>query len=277
MSSSFSTETTLVADAAVAGRFTTELSADWNAPVYPHGGVTTALAVRAMQQHFEEPLRSVHALFVSPVPPGPIAVDVTVLRRGRTMSQAVATLTTAGGTGLVATAAFGADRPGFEFTDVVMPEVAPPQRCRSFGSTAAAEGYELPPLWRNLEGRTALGHAPWETQARTSSEQVHWYRFRQPPRDARGDLDAAALLVLADTMPGAVGERMGSDAGRWLAPSVEMTVRLLGPARGEWILSRIRAHRSGGGYVSLENQLWDPESGALVAHATQLALYSFPA
>ncbi|MQY28416.1 thioesterase family protein [Nocardia aurantia] len=276
MSSSFSSETTLVADRAVAGRYTTVLSADWNAPVYPHGGVTAALAVHAMRQELDQPLRSVHTLFVSPVPPGPVTVDVTVLRRGRTVSQAVATLTTETRTGLIATAAFGDDRPGFEFTDLVMPAVAPPEDCRSFDETSLAEGFELAPLWQQLDGRMAHGHAPWERHPPQSSEQVYWYRFHQPPRDGHGVLDPAALLVLADTMAGAIGERMGSDARRWLAPSVEMTLRVLEPVRGEWILSRIRAHHSGHGYVSMENELWDPETGVLVAHGTQLAFYSFP-
>ncbi|MCX4094421.1 thioesterase family protein [Nocardia sp. alder85J] len=276
MPSSFSTETALVADPAVAGRFATVLSGDWNAPVYTHGGITTALAVRAMQQQFEQPLRSVHTLFVSPVPPGPVTVDVTVLRRGRSVSQAVATLRTEAGTGLVATAAFGDDRPGFEFTDLVAPEVAPPEHCRSFEEISAAKGFELAPLWQQLDGRTTRGRADREPQVPPSSEQVFWYRFRQSPRDADGVLDPAALLVIADLMAGAIGEYLGDEVARWLAPSVEMTVRLLEPVRGEWILSRIRAHRSGHGYVSLENQLWDPETGTLVAHGTQLAFYSFP-
>ncbi|WP_019930763.1 thioesterase family protein [Nocardia sp. BMG111209] len=274
MSSSFTSETTPVADPAVSGRFTTVLSGDWNAPVYPHGGVTTALAVRAMQQEFEQPLRSVHTLFVSAVAPGPVTVDVTVLRRGRTMSQAVATLTTETGTGLIATAAFGDDRPGFEFTELDLPDVAPPDRCRSFDEISHAAGLEISPLWRRLDGRRAGEDASRESTP--PSEQVFWYRFRQPPRDEQDMLDPAALLVLADTMAAAVGERLRGETRRWLSPSVEMTVRLFEPVHGEWILSRVRAHRSGHGYVSLENELWDPETGALVAHGTQLAFYSFP-
>ncbi|WP_216905407.1 thioesterase family protein [Nocardia noduli] len=276
MSSSFGHETAVLADPVVPGRFTATLSEDWRAPVYPNGGITAALAARAMQQLFDQPLRSVHTLFVSPVPPGSVTVDVTVLRRGRTVSQASATLTTATGVGLVATAAFGADRPGFDFADVEIPRRAPVEHCRSVDEMALAEGIELPPMWRQLDARLAHGHSPRDPEPRWSSEQTYWYRFRQPPRDEHGVLDPVALLVLADTMAGAIGERLGSEAGRWLAPTAEMTVRLLEPARGEWILSRARAHRSRDGYISLENELWDPATGTLAAHATQLAFFSFP-
>ncbi|WP_024799833.1 thioesterase family protein [Nocardia sp. BMG51109] len=275
MSSSFLRETEVTADTNVPGRATGTLSEDWNAPVYPHGGITAALAVRAMQREFDQSLRSVHTLFVSPIPPGPVTADVTVLRRGRTMSQASATVSTAGGIGLIATAAFGDNRPGFEFTDVAMPEAKPPEHYRSFDETLA-DGITPAPLWAHVEGRMVRGRIPWEPHEPQPAEQIYWYRFKHPPRDAAGTLDPSALLVLADTMPGAIYERLGPEAPRWLAPSVDMTVRVLTPTRSDWILSRIRAHDSHDGYVSLENELWDPTTATLIAHATQLAFYSFP-
>jgi acyl-CoA thioesterase len=280
-SSRFGRQTHLTADPRIPGRFRTHLSADWNAPFLPHGGVTAAIAARAMELGLgvpEQPLRSLNTTFVSRVPPGEITVDVTVLRRGRSMSQAMATLLVAGDkVGLVATGAFGADRPGFGFTDTVMPEIVPPEQCRSFRDTPEnVEGIIPAALWKQLEGRTVKGHEPWEPHQPTTSEQVYWYRFDERPQTPSGALDRLALLVMCDTMLGAVSERMGTGLPVWLAPSVDLTVLLFGDTRAEWVLARNRAHYAGEGYVSLENELWDADRGVLLARATQLAVFSFP-
>ncbi len=44
-------------------------------------------------------------------------------------------------------------------------------------------------------------------------------------------------LTLCDTMPGAVGERMGGGLPEWWAPSADLTVHLLGDHQSEWVLA----------------------------------------
>ena len=120
----------------------------------------------------------------------------------------------------------------------------------------------------------ALGHHPAERYRPTTSEQAYWYRFDEPPLLDDGCLDPLALLVLSDTMLGSISERMGPGMPLWFAPSADLTVRLFGGARSEWLLSHHRAVRAHDGYVTLSHELWDPPN--LVAHATQLALVTFP-
>ncbi len=83
----------------------------------PQGGIITALALRAMATELgapDEVLRSVTTVFAAQVPPGPVDIDVAVLRRGRTMSQATATVRPRGQTsGHSAMAVFGGTRPRF--------------------------------------------------------------------------------------------------------------------------------------------------------------------
>ncbi len=110
----------------------------------------------------------------------------------------------------------------------------------------------------------------------TTSERAFWYRFDDPPRLADGRLDPFALLTLCDTMPGAVGERMGGGLPEWWAPSADLTVHLLGDHRAEWVLARNRARHAGDGYASLEVELWDADAGTLVAYATQMMIFTFP-
>ena len=109
----------------------------------------------------------------------------------------------------------------------------------------------------------------------TSSDRVYWYRFDEPPVIPGGILDPLAVVTLCDTMPGAVGERMGPGVPFWLPPSTDITIHLFGDAGPDWLLAHNRARWAGDGYASVEMALWDPARG-LVAHATQVMVFSFP-
>ena len=130
--SKFTRDTAVKADPGVPGRYVAELTDDWNAPLNPQGGITTVIALRAMMAELDQPdeqLRTVNTVFAAQVPSGPLEVDVTVLRRGRTMSHATATIRTPGErAGHTVTAVFGVTRVGFEFSNVTMPAVPPPEQ-----------------------------------------------------------------------------------------------------------------------------------------------------
>jgi acyl-CoA thioesterase len=166
-----------------AGRYRAVVSDQWNAPVLPHGGVITALALRAMAAELSAPdetLRSVTTVFAAQVPPGPVDIDVTVLRRGRTMFQATATVRPVGAdSGHTAMAVFGGTRHGFEFTDATIPDAPAPEECPSFRDPLPEGVTGFPPasFWERVESRVAMGHAPWHEWEPTSSERVYWYRF----------------------------------------------------------------------------------------------------
>jgi acyl-CoA thioesterase len=267
-------------DADDAGRYQTVIGSEWNCPLVPHGGIVTAVAASAMRDeldHPEQQLRSVTAVFAGQVRPGPVEVDVTVLRRGRTMSQAAATIHNVDeATGHTSVAVFGAPRPGFEFTDLAPPSAPPPESCPTFRDRpdGADESIHFN-FWDHVEGRAAAGHAPWEDYVPTTSELLSWYRFDEPPRLGDGTIEPLALVTLCDTMPGAVRERMGPGLPAWLPPSADLTVHLLGDARSDWLLGRNRARRASDGYASVELELWDPDVG-LVAYGTQTMFFTFP-
>ncbi len=138
------------------------------------------------------------------------------------------------------------------------------------------------PFWdRLVEGRIGLGPPPvGGPTSPDRAERVMWYRFDQSPFLDDGTLDPLALVVLADTMPGAVSEKVGRPTGSWFAPSVDLTVHLLDHCRSGWVLAHNRARFAGDGYASADMALWDcGEDGTdrprLVAYATQLFLFSF--
>ena len=270
----------LRADGERAGRYRVDVDARWICPTVPHGGLMAALAARAMATELAVPdqrLRSLTAVFAAPVPAGPVTVDVEVLRRGRSMSQAKATVHGEGATsGHTTLAVFGGPRAGFAFTDPTMPAVPPPSDCPSFRDEPPdGEGPVTVPFWDQVEGRPAMGHAPWDDYVPDRSDCATWYRFDQPPRGADGALDPLALVTLCDTMPASVEERMGPGQPDWWGPSTDLTVHLLGESRAEWVLAAMRAHRAGDGYASVEVMLWDPDVG-LVAYGTQVMFFTFP-
>ncbi len=270
------------------GRYAAELGEQWNCPIVPQGGIVAATVARAMQAALDDPaqsMRTLNAVFAGPVRHGPVEIAVEMLRRGRSVSQLRASLRNPGeSAGFDALAVFGAEREGFTFTDARVPEgIVPAVECPSFRDPNP-EGFDDDHpwfnFWEHVEGRPTLGHAPWDDYEPTSSLRASWYRFDDPPRADDGTWDPYALVALCDTMPGAVQERLGPTQRRrrYLPPSADLTVHMLGSARSEWVLGVNRARHAGDGYASADMELWDVDGGEarLVAYATQTMVFSFP-
>jgi acyl-CoA thioesterase len=286
MSSAFVAETQVQRTAN--GRYEATIDEAWNLRPLPQGGIVTAVALRAMAVELDDPaqrLRTLHTTYVAQVAHGPVEIDVEVLRRGRSMSHVRAEVRNPGAArGHVTTAVFGSQREGFDFTDLELPgEVPVPDDCPSFRDPPPPEAPPFEPMrfWtERVEGRPVLGHAPWEDYVPDRAERAMWYRFDDPPVGDDGALDPLALVVLVDTMPGAVGERLGPQPRQWFAPSVDLTVHLLDEWRSPWVLAHNRARHAGDGYASADVALWDlgddcRSTPRLVAYGTQLFLFTF--
>ncbi len=270
-------------------RYEGDIDESWSLRPNPQGGVVAALAVRAMAAELAEEaqqLRMFHTTFVAPVAHGPVEIEVEVIRRGRSMSQVRAELRNPGAEhGHLTTAVFGSARRGFDFTDLVPPSgFVPLSEARSFREPAPPGRPPFPsvPFWdERVEGRGALGHAPWEEYVPGRAEHGTWYRLDDPPVRDDGTLDPLALIVYGDTMPGAVAEKVGPGRRQdWFAPSVDLTFHLLDVCRSAWVFAHNRARFAGHGYASLDVALWDfgadgSEPGRLVAYATQVCLFTF--
>ncbi len=271
------------------GRYRGHIEELWNLRPLPQGGAVTAIALRAMACELDNPgqtVRTLHTSFVAQVTHGVVDVDVELLRRGRSMSHLRAEVRNPGAArGHLTTGIFGGTRQGFDFTDLrPPPDVPRPEDCPSFRDPPPP-GFELQfepmPFWDQLvEGRPAIGHPPWEDYTPDRAERAAWHRFDEAPYAEDGTIDPASLVVLVDTMPGAVGEKVGPGDRAWFAPSVDLTVHLLGPCRSPWVLAHNTARHAGDGYASADMALWDYGEDArdeprLVAYATQLFLFTF--
>ena len=278
----------VVADPSRPGRYEGHVADRWNLAVVPQGGIVAVLAARAMAQeleHAEQQLRTFTAVFAGQVALGPVEIDVTVLRRGRTMSQLSATVRNPGAkAGLTALAVFGAERDGFAFTDIEMPDVPHHDEVPSFRDglpPEAPEEFRRDPLpfWEQVvEGKPAIGHPPWEDYEPVSSERATWQRLDDPPLLPDGRLDPIAYLVLCDMMPGAVGEKLGPAPGRsWFGPERRphgAPVQARVARAGSWPTTR-----PAGPATATRRWTWrcgTPTDRSLVAYATQMMFFTFP-
>ena len=269
------------------GRYAATLDPSWNLFPYPQGGVITAIGLRAMAAELgdaAETLRTLHTTYVAPVTDGELEITVDVLRRGRSMSHLRADVRNAGAAaGPVTTAVFGAGRFGFEFTDLAVPAAPPPADCPSYRDPPPPgfAGFREAPFWATrVEGRTAVGHLPWDVYEPTSSACAKWLRFDETPYRDDGSVDPFALVVPADTMPSSIHERVGPQERKWFGPSVDLTVHVLDEWRADWVLASHTARHAGGGYASVDTALWDcgaegAELPRLVAYATQVMFFTF--
>jgi acyl-CoA thioesterase len=267
------------------GRYRTTIGDEWQLAVVPQGGIIAAVAAKAMALELDQPeqtLRSLSAVFAGRVETGLVEIDVAVLRSGRSMSQLTATVRTPGAdAGLTAIAVFGKQRRGGAFTDLRFPDVEPPEGLRGYRDPLP-DGIDFEfdgdprPFWESIvECRPAMGRPPWEPFEDGPAEIVYWYKLDDPPVLDDGTLDPLATMVLCDTMPGAVGQKLGPSLGNWFGPSADFTIHLLGPARPGWLLAHNRARHAADGYASVEMALWDPTDRTLVAYATQVMFFSF--
>jgi acyl-CoA thioesterase len=261
------------------GRYVARLSERWNLRPLPQGGIVTAITLRAMEQALgldHQRLRASHTTFAAQVAHGDLEIDVDVLRAGRSMSQVRAEVRNPGAArGHLTIATFGSERQGWDFTELSPPDVPPPDECRSFRELPPDSPYWTPmPFWtESVESRAAIGHTPWEVFEPHEAERAIWFRFDEPPVTEDGLLDPLGLVVFADLMPGAAGEKIGGSPRPWFGPSADLTFHLLGDCRPGWVLGHNRARHSADGYASADMALWDGDR--LVAYATQIFFYTF--
>ncbi|MCU1400664.1 MAG: acyl-CoA thioesterase-like protein [Acidimicrobiales bacterium] len=264
------------------GTYRGALDDSWTLRPLPVGGLITAVALRAMDDALADPaqrLRTMHTLFVGQVAHGELEIDVDVLRRGRSMSHVRAEVRNPAATaGHITTAVFGQVRDGFEFTELRRPDVPPPDGCPSFRDPPPPGTPEFSPMpfWATrVEGRAALGVAPWEVVEHRTATQATWYRLDDPPwMDGGAHIDPLSIVMLADIMPGAIGQRVGPTARPWFGPSVDLTVHVFGECQSPWVLAHNTARWAGDGYASVDQAIWDGDR--LIAYATQVSYFTFP-
>jgi acyl-CoA thioesterase len=255
-------DTVLTPDATVPGRYHAHIDEGWKV-VYVFGGVSMYTALRAMQEALgrdDLTLVTANAIFLAPVPPGPIEIDVTVLRDGRRASQVAADLHVPGaGPALRVHGVFGtAHDTAIAHQEVRFPEVPHPEdapmpptdRPNPFGEINFHQQTE----WRPVSPLDDPGRAHFLAWVRLANSEPH----------------LLALAVHGDVLGPAVGRALGPRDDPYMVLSLEIGIRFVATPCTNWVLQEIEAWHIGDGYATGPARLWD-ERGNLCAIATQTA------
>jgi acyl-CoA thioesterase len=264
-------DTALTRDAVVAGRYHADVSDGWKIRAL-FGGVSMYTALRAMAEHLdraEQPLVTANAIFLAPVPPGPVEIDVEVLRDGRTASQVSADVHVPGaGPALRVHGVFGrAHDTDRAFQDVVVPEVPRPDQIElppepdspnPFGPINFHEQTE----WRPVSPLDDPGVGRF----------MSWVRLKHDALLPDGTRDPLVLAVHGDVLGPAVGRGLGprENGQPTMVLSLEIGIRFIATPATPWVLQESEAWHVGDGYATGPARLWDEEL-RLCAIATQTA------
>jgi len=242
------------------GLYDGEIADGWDIGGNANGGYAIALAARAMADAVGRPPLSLTAHYLSPGRPGPVEIDVDVLRSGRRMATVAATMRSPEADVLALLGTFADQTPGGPSAiDGTPPELPPIDEC-----VLAA-----PPLESGFHHRVRSSLRPVDAGFRagrpSGSAEIHgWFEL---PDDQ--PIDAFGLLMATDAFAPVVFNRSEFPVG-W-SPTLELTVHVRGvPAPGP-LRCRFFSRFIENGMFDESGEIWD-SAGALVAHSRQLAL-----
>lgn len=265
------------------GLFRGHLDGAWSFR-HPSGGVLTSVALAAMRRALgrdELVPASATATFCSAIPAGPLEVEVTILRAGRTAAQVRAHLRSLS----EASANVSPDEAGLEVVATfVLPrelseaestswlpypdELPPRESCPTHDPSL--DGVAPPPFYRNLVVNRALGDVWWaKAWAPAEPRVARYYQYRVPPL-VGGALDPLALPPIADTMATAVHQGVGSKQPPMIFPSLDLTLHFVATngLSTEPVLVDARGTAIFGGTASASANLWQGRRLVMVATQT---------
>jgi acyl-CoA thioesterase len=244
------------------GNYAGQLHASWNIGSNPNGGYLMALAAAALKQrhpNHPDPF-SVTAHYLRPgVGDSACEVRTTLIRTGKTISTARASLFQEGKERLEILTAFGdlgtvADVP----LTIPAPNIPSPEQC--IGRSGEAQGVSLGILNR-LDIRL---HPDEARPGEIGKGQISgWVRFRdgRPP-------DSLSALLFVDALPPAIFGLLGLVG--WV-PTIELTVHVRRRPAPGWIQAQFKTQDLADGRMIEDGLLWDSE-GQLIAQSRQLAM-----
>lgn len=280
MPADLAVDTAVQLDPGTPGRYHLTLPDHWDY-LLPSGGAVMTCALRAAEAALGAPLlrlASATAIFCTPIHPGKLVADVTVLRRGGSTAQVRVWLRHGApaaeddNAGLEVTATFCRDRRGPDVKAVAFPEALALAGARSVEDGAPNNPHTRFRFYHQIECRIAEGDRFWSSDfAAGPARYARWMRYRVPQRDAHGRFDRLAIPPLVDTMPTALHRAIGPGDYRYFAPSLDLTTYVFDDTAREWLLVAVTLRRARMGWAVADADVWDDE-GRLVARGSQ-AMY----
>lgn len=241
--------------------WTGEIDETWRQGRAAYGGLLAGHALKAMQAIVDSsrPTRSLQVVFVAPLKEGPLTVQSTLLREGRSVSLAQARITQGERLILSANAAFGADRPSdIQVDPTPAPSFKPPEECMTLPFIPGM----TPNFTQYLDYRWVEGGFPYS--GHPTPGITGYCRHKTQVDDP-----ALALVGLADAWPAPI---LPMAKGPAPASSVTWNLQLLQlpqVAQDAWWTMVYQADQAQSGMSTVTGRLYAPD-GSLAAISTQL-------
>lgn len=245
------------------GHCAADIHEDWMQGRTVFGGLQVALAVRAMRDMLEPglPLRSLQATFVAPLAGGRVELQVTVLRRGKSVTHMQCNLLLGDGSlACTIVALFGASRVSSFVREIPRPDVG--VEPDSLPDLPYVPGI-APSFLQHMQVRLARGTPPYTGYHEPRT--IIYARVREP--DCTPE---EALVALADVIPTPALSMLRRPAP---ASSLNWTLELLGDPEkldvSDWSLIDTEVRAGIDGYLSQTSVLWGASGHAFsVSHQT---------
>ena len=251
------------------GRYEARIDPGWHIVRGPNGGYVAALLARAVADHVGDPgrpLRSLTVHYLRPPSEGPIEIETTLERSGRTVSTITARMVQNGKIQALATAAHALERESGGFEHAMMPGVGPPD------AYTRRDLENAPPMQDRYDQRVAIGPPSFTAPRTDEAITGGWIRLVEPR-----PWDGALIAAVADAWPPAAfaAREMPDTIGG--LPTIDLTVHLLAPdeilalAPEDFVLVRFETQSVRGGYLEEDGEIWSP-GGRLLARSRQVGV-----
>lgn len=245
------------------------LHEDWQI-WFPNGGYMAAMLLRAVGQTsvFDQPITQT-SYFLSVPKLGPVDITVQSLKQTRN-AQALSFLMTQDDKPIIQGLAWtGHPVDGYQHDDAVMPRVADKDTLKS--TRDITNGHAPQAFWTHFEQRPISQNLHWQQQQSGQAVQRDWLCFYDKEVDDEPFLNAGRLVVLLDTYGWPAAARAHSGDGRFITPTLSLTVDFHRDCKHRWLLSEATSPVAESGYMQARNRLWS-EAGELMATSQSMLM-----
>ncbi len=250
------------------GRFRANLHEDWQI-WFPNGGYMATVLLRAVGEasQFHRPVS--HTCYFLSVPEiGPVDIQVTSVKKTRNAEALAFSMTQDNKPIIQGMAWTGQPVEGYSHDDAQMPKVAGYDQLKSTAEIDGAHPEQA--FWHHFEQRPISQDVHWQQTVPGVAMQQDWLAFKDEP-DEDPFLSAGRFVVLLDSYGWPAAARAHSGDGRFIAPTLSLTVDFHRSYAGRWMLSEATAPIADDGYMQVRSRLW-AEEGPLLASAQAMLI-----
>lgn len=259
--------------------FSAEIPDNWRQGRSIFGGLQAALGLAALRALIGDglPLRTLQTTFVGPAPAGPVRLTASVLRRGKSATQAECRLLDGDQVVCLVVGIFGAPRS----SEISIQPTAPAVRC------SVDELTDLPFIVGVTPSFTQFFHLRWceggpPFSGATEAHTKVFVRLRESVRDAE-----ANLVAVADAIPSPgvslLPRPTASSSLTWtlellgalgLAPDPQKpTLDIQRPAPDAWYLLDTEVNAGRDGYLNQSSTVWTTDGRAVALSRQSVAVF----